>query len=153
MKKVPIQNKKTIQTNEGLASGMLDFGRSIAGNDRSSGNDYKQLKSRFIDDFKAQWKDWWNKRKDIDLTQDSEAQIEQDKRDARNEKRREKRKVPPTAPSAPVAPTSSIIQVPQNVGSGPRPVAESKRFLNKSIMTESEYDKLNNLFENIVQIE
>ena len=156
-KALPIKTKRKIQTKEGFATGLLNLGRDIAGGNKSSGSSYKEQKARFAEDFKAQWKDWWNRRKDIDLTQDSQA--EQDNRDKQNEKRREKRKAPPTAPSALVAPTSSIIQVPQNVGSGPRPVApvasvaESKRFLNKSIMTEAEYNKLNNLFESIVQIE
>jgi hypothetical protein len=139
-KAIPIKTKKITQNNEGLATGLLDFGRDMASASKSSSN-YKQQKERFAADFKAQWKDWWNRRKDIDLTQDSEAQAEQDKRDARNEKRREKRKTTPTTPTTvtPVAPVA--------------PVAESKRFLNKSIMTESEYNRLNNLFESIVQIE
>lgn len=138
-KALPIKTKRKIQTKEGFATGLLNLGRDIAGGNKSSGSSYKEQKARFAEDFKAQWKDWWNRRKDIDLTQDSEAQAEQDKRDARNEKRREKRKAPPTTPAAPVAPVA--------------PVAESKRFLNKSIMTEAEYNKLNNLFESIVQIE
>lgn len=143
MKKAsPIKTKKITQNNEGLASGLLDFGRDVSGGNKSSGASYKEQKSRFINDFKTQWKDWWNRRKDIDLTQDSEAQAEQDKRDKRNEKRREKRKTTPTTPTTPVTPVTPVA-----------PVAESKRFLNKSIMSESEYDRLNYLFENIVQIE
>ena len=75
MKTVPIKTKKKTQNNEGFASGLVDLTRDIASTSKSSGYSYKDQKKKFVADFKAMWKDWWNKRKDIDLTQDSEQNI------------------------------------------------------------------------------
>jgi hypothetical protein len=114
MKKSPqIKTKRKAQTDEGLATGLLNLGRDIAGGGKPNATSrYKEQKQEFIDVFKARWKDWWNRRKGIEVPKETEPAEKET-----------------------------------------TPVAESKRFLNPSILSESEYNRLNYLFENIVHLE